>query len=167
MSATDLGDGTTDRGPAPDGVRWLTEDQQQSWRAFLTGTARLLWALNRELEDQAGLSLSEYEILVRLSEAPGRTLRMSELADEVVHSRSRITHMIHRLEGVGLVRRMSYDKDRRGVNCVLTDTGFAALAAAAPGHVTGVRRHLVDVVGAERLAVLGTAMDEVSREIAG
>jgi DNA-binding MarR family transcriptional regulator len=142
-------------------VRWLTAEQQEHWRAFLVGTARLNEALGRQLERDSDLSLSEYEVLVRLSEAAGRTLRMSLLADELAHSRSRITHTVRRLESAGLVRREACEADGRGVNCTMTDAGFARLADAAPGHVTAVRTHLVDVLTDDQLRALGAAMSAV------
>ena len=143
-------------------VRWLTDEQQASWRAFLEGTARLSETLNRDLENDSDLSLNEYEVLVRLSESPQRTLRMSQLADNLAHSRSRVTHTIRRMEERGLVVRESCVADGRGVNCALTEAGHAALVAAAPSHVTSVRRHLVDVLTHEQLEVLGEAMERVS-----
>ena len=154
----------TECGPIPDGVPWLTTDQQRHWRAVITGTARLTEALTRQLERDAGLSLSEYEILVRLSESPERTMRMSELAAAVVHSRSRLTHAVGRLESRGLVERRPCPDDRRGVNCAMTDAGYAVLAAAAPGHVREVRAQLVDVLTDEEFAALGAAMDKIAPE---
>jgi DNA-binding MarR family transcriptional regulator len=142
-------------------VHWLTAEQQEHWRAFLVGTARLNEALGRQLERESDLSLSEYEVLVRLSEAAGRTLRMSLLADELAHSRSRITHTVRRLESAGLVRREACAADGRGVNCTMTDAGYARLEAAAPGHVTAVRTHLVDVLSDDQLRALGRAMSAV------
>jgi DNA-binding MarR family transcriptional regulator len=143
------------------GVRWLTTEQQEHWRAFLVGTARLNDALGRQLEQDSDLSLSEYEVLVRLSEAPDRTLRMSLLADELAHSRSRVTHTVRRLESAGLVRRRACAGDGRGVNCTMTDEGHARLEAAAPGHVRAVRTHLVDVLTDEQLRAVGEAMAAV------
>lgn len=142
-------------------VRWLTEDQQRDWRAFRDGTALLLDALGRELDEQSGLSLGEYELLVRLSEAPGRTLRMSDLAGDLAHSRSRLTHTVARMERAGLVRRERATCDARGVNCVMTEQGWSTLVAAAPGHVRSVRAHLVDALDADQLAALGSAMQTV------
>nr|WP_203671530.1 MarR family transcriptional regulator [Cellulomonas phragmiteti] len=139
-------------------MRWLTAEQQQQWRAFRDGTALLFDVLARELDDDSGLSLGEYEVLVRLSEAPGRALRMSELADDLAHSRSRLTHTVARMERDGIVRREPARDDARGVNCVLTERGWQVLVAAAPGHVESVRAHLVDVLDAEQLAALGDAM---------
>lgn len=140
---------------------WLTEEQQRHWRAFLDGSARLNEVLGRQLEHDAELSLSEYEVLVRLSEAPERTLRMSLLADSLAHSRSRITHTIRRLEARGLVERRACPGDGRGVNCQMTERGFERLEAAAPGHVRAVRTHLVDVLTDDQLRALGEALAAV------
>ena len=150
-----------------DDVRWLSATQQRQWRAFRDGTALLFDVLGRELDAGSGLSLGEYEVLVRLSEAPGRTLRMSELADDLAHSRSRLTHTVARMERDGIVRREPARDDARGVNCVLTERGWQVLVDAAPGHVESVRRHLVDVLDDEQLATLGTAMQVVIDRIRG
>lgn len=144
-------------------TRWLTPEQQVSWRSYLLGSARLTESLNRQLERDSGISLSEYEILVRLSEAPDHTIRMSELADAVVQSRSRLTHTVTRMERQGLVRRENCLDDGRGVNCVLTDDGFEFLRNAAPGHVAAVREHLVDLLTDEQMQVLGEAMAILAR----
>ena len=141
---------------------WLTAEQQAHWRSYLLGVARLNDALNRQLEREAGLSLSEYEILVRLSEAPDRTLRMSDLATSLMHSRSRLTHTVGRLESQGLVERRSCSDDRRGVNCTMTDTGYDLLARSAPGHVRAVRAQLVDRLTDDELRALGRAMAKVA-----
>lgn len=142
-------------------VPWLGAQQQASWRAFLEGSARLTEALNRDLDAESGLSLHEYEVLVRLSEN-GRTLRMSALADSLSHSRSRVTHTVRRLEERGLVLRTACPADGRGVNCLLTDEGMETLREAAPHHVRSVRRHMVDVLTASQLRVLGEAMTLVA-----
>lgn len=151
----------------PTDVRWLDETQQKHWRAFRDGTALLFDVLARELDDGSGLSLGEYEVLVRLSEAPDHTLRMSELADDLAHSRSRLTHTVARMERDGIVRREPARDDARGVNCVLTDHGWKVLVAAAPGHVESVRAHLVDVLDDEQLAALGVAMRVVIEHLRG
>ncbi|WP_318241575.1 MarR family winged helix-turn-helix transcriptional regulator [Cellulomonas avistercoris] len=148
-------------------VRWLSEPQQRQWRAFRDGTALLFDVLARELDDGSGLSLGEYEVLVRLSEAPGHALRMSELADDLAHSRSRLTHTVARMERDGIVRREPARDDARGVNCVLTEHGWQVLVDAAPGHVESVRAHLVDVLDDEQLAALGAAMQVVVEHLRG
>lgn len=146
-------------------TRWLDEAEQRVWRAYLEGH-QLLWdRLERELDDAGGLSLPEYEILVRLSEVDGRALRMSELADMVVSSRSRLTHTARRMEERGLVRREAYPADGRGVLCVMTDRGFEALVAAAPVHVEGVRTHLFDQMTPEEVDALGSAMTKVREHL--
>lgn len=146
-------------------VRWLTTEEQRAWRAYRDGTARLLDVLAHELEQETGLSLGEYEVLVRLSEAPGRTLRMSELAGELAHSRSRLTHTVRRMESAGLVERAPCAEDARGVNCIMTEAGWTRLVAAAPSHVESVRDHLVDVLSSEQLRALGEAMAVVGEAL--
>lgn len=155
----------TNGGATEQGTRWLSSEQQQDWRAFRDGVALLLEVLGRELDEQCGLSLHEYEVMVRLSEAPGRALRMSELASGIGHSRSRLTHTIARMERAGLVQRRSCRSDLRGVECALTDAGFQRLADAAPGHVASVRAHLVDVLTDQQLAALGGAMGVVEQHL--
>ncbi|WP_204036910.1 MarR family winged helix-turn-helix transcriptional regulator [Micromonospora qiuiae] len=127
-------------------TRWLNPDEQRTWRAFLAASRALMETLDRELQRDAGMPHAYYEILVRLSEAPERRLRMSELADLTGSSRSRLSHAVARLEAAGWVRREDCPTDRRGQLALLTEEGFATLAAAAPGHVEGVRRHLFDAL---------------------
>lgn len=127
-------------------TRWLDPDEQRTWRAFLTASRALMETLDRELQRDAGMPHAYYEILVRLSEAPGRRLRMSELAEASGASRSRLSHAVSRMEAAGWVRREECPTDRRGQIALLTEAGYAALAAAAPGHVEGVRRHLFDAL---------------------
>jgi DNA-binding MarR family transcriptional regulator len=141
---------------------WLDQDQQRSWRAFLVGTTLLMDRLDRDLRDKHGLSLPEYEILVRLSEAEGNRVRMAQLADSVSHSRSRVTHTVSRMETAGLVVRDACLSDGRGVEAVLTDQGRAALEAAAPTHVAGVRRMLVDLVDQDDFQAVGRVFDAVT-----
>jgi DNA-binding MarR family transcriptional regulator len=135
-------------------TRWLDEEEQRTWRAFLSTTQLLFDQLDRELQRDAKIPHAYYEILVRLSEAPERTLRMSQLADSTLSSRSRLSHAVSRLEESGWVQRRNCPTDRRGQLAVLTDEGFAALAAAAPTHVEGVRSHVFDPLTAEQVAQL-------------
>src|SRR3978361_1774013 len=137
-------------------TRWLDEEEQRTWRAFLSATQLLFDQLDRELQRDAKIPHAYYEILVRLSESEGRTLRMSQLADSTLSSRSRLSpppacsrpppppRALPRLEEAGWVERQSCPTDRRGQLAVLTDKGFAALEAAGPGHVEGVRAHVFD-----------------------
>jgi DNA-binding MarR family transcriptional regulator len=141
---------------------WLTEEQQGSWRHYLEGTARFVEALGAVHDRTLELTLGEYSLLVQLSEAPERTMRMSTLADGLVLSRSRLTHTVARMEARGLVERRAAEGDRRGVNCTMTDAGFAVLAAAAPGHVAAVRRIMVDALEPEEFAMLGRIMAKVA-----
>lgn len=142
-------------------TRWLTDDEQATWRAYLAATSLLSVELQRSLLRDAGMPHTYYEILVRLSEAPGRTLRMSDLADAADSSRSRLSHAVARLEDKGWVRRESCETDRRGAYAVLTDDGFAALEAAAPGHVETVREVLFDRLTPEQVAQLRDICDAV------
>ncbi|MGC5627469.1 MarR family winged helix-turn-helix transcriptional regulator [Georgenia sp. Z1344] len=153
-------------------TRWLSLDQQRSWRLFLRASAQVLEDVNHDLTVSARLSLPEYEVLVRLSEAPDRVRRMSSLAEDLVHSRSRLTHTVRRLEEAGYVERRNDCEDRRGVNARLTDAGYARLEEAAPGHVEAVRGRLVDRLTTEQMSELGRIMaallddDEIDREVA-
>jgi DNA-binding MarR family transcriptional regulator len=126
------------------GTRWLDADEQKAWRAWLYSTQLLQDRLDRELTHETGISHAYYEILVALSETPGRAMRMSELADRCLSSRSRLSHAVSRLEERGWIRRQVCENDGRGQLAVLTDEGFAALEAAAPIHVESVRTHLFD-----------------------
>lgn len=144
--------------------QWLTTEEQQAWRAYLRGSRMLEAALDHDLQSH-GVQLSEYEIISMLSEAPGRRLRMSGLADLVVQSRSRLTHTAARLERRGWVRRESCLEDRRGVELVLTDEGWTAVQDMARVHVDSVRRHLVDTMPPELFASLGAAMEAIASGI--
>jgi DNA-binding MarR family transcriptional regulator len=146
---------------------WLTEGQQHIWRSFLGGTTVLMDRLDRDLRAAHGLSMPEYEILVRLSEAPGRAIRMAELADAVSHSRSRVTHTIARLEREGIVMRGQCSDDGRGVSAVLTDHGFSVLESAAHTHVTGVHDYLIANADADELQALGDIMNRVMQTLHG
>lgn len=139
---------------------WLTEDQQKIWRNSLLAKKRISEYLDHVLREY-GLSLDEYELLVRLSEAPDTTLRMGELAESVGHSRSRLTHTIARMENRNLVRREPSTCDGRGVQAVLTGEGLDVLRAAAPHHVDSVREVLIDAVAAEDLAAFGRCMEAI------
>jgi DNA-binding MarR family transcriptional regulator len=140
---------------------WLTAPQQTWWRDYMVGTTALTEQLDRELRQTHGLSLHEYEILVRLSEAPGHAIRMAELAQSVSHSRSRITHTVSRLERGGHVRRGQCSEDGRGVSAVMTETGREALAAAAHTHVRGVHRLLIENASDDELEVIGRVFARV------
>lgn len=135
-------------------TRWLTPAEQRAWRAYLESTKVLFDALDRQLQHESNIPHAYYEVLVRLSEAPDRSLRMSELADVTLSSRSRLSHAVARLEERGWVVRRDCETDRRGQIATLTDAGFDVLQAAAPGHVASVRRFVVDGLTEEQLAEL-------------
>lgn len=134
--------------------RWLNDEEQATWRSYIESTQMLMDRLDQELQRDSGIPHTYYEVLVRLSEVPDRRLRMSALADRSMSSRSRLSHAVARLEENGWVRREICATDRRGQLAVLTDAGFAALAAAAPGHVEGVRTHLLDPLTPEQVKQL-------------
>lgn len=142
-------------------VPWLSDEEQRTWRSFLGATRLLFDQLDRELQRDAGMTHADYEVLVRLSEAPATSLRMGELAERTGSSRSRLSHAVSRLEGAGWVRRDPCPTDGRGAVAVLTGRGAAALRDAAPGHVRGVRRHLFDQLDAPQRRALRTISDRV------
>lgn len=143
-------------------TRWLTEDEQRSWRAWLAASQQLNERLTRDLQAQHGLTMADYEILVRLSEVPERRMRMSELAEVTLSSRSRLSHQIDRMVKAGLVERAMCEDDRRGAFAVLTGHGWDTLVEAAPDHVESVRAHLVDQLSAKEFAALGSACQKVA-----
>jgi DNA-binding MarR family transcriptional regulator len=124
-------------------TRWLSEEEQQAWRAALQTHLLLFRQLDRDLHAD-GLSHHDYEILVCLSEASDHRVRMTELADMTSQSRSRLSHQITRMQGRGLVQREECEGDKRGTWAVLSDEGMATIVRAAPRHVESVRRHFID-----------------------
>jgi DNA-binding MarR family transcriptional regulator len=142
-------------------TRWLDEEEQAAWRAFYSATTLLIDRLDRELQHDAGMPHAYYEILVVLSESPGRSLRMSELAVKTRSSRSRLSHAVTKLEARGWVKRRDCDDDKRGQFADLTEDGFAALAAAAPGHVETVRTHLFDPLTPQQIEQLKQISDAI------
>ena len=144
---------------------WLSEQEQAAWRPFVALLIRLPAALEAELQKDAGISHFEYLVLSSLSEAPGRTLRMSDLAALASGSLSRLSHVVSRLEARGWVRREACPGDGRYINAVLTDDGWAKVVATAPGHVAAVRRLVVDALSPAELDAMGSASGQVLREI--
>jgi DNA-binding MarR family transcriptional regulator len=136
------------------GPRWLTADEQLAWRAFLQASQELFGAVEAQLQRETGMPHTYYEILVRLSESPGRSLRMSQLAEASASSKSRVSHAVARLEERGWVRRVDCPTDRRGQIAELTEDGYTALSEAAPGHVEQVRRSLFDAITPEQVSQL-------------
>ncbi|MFF5213217.1 MarR family winged helix-turn-helix transcriptional regulator [Streptosporangium sp. NPDC000396] len=145
-------------------TRWLDDDEQRAWRAFMGATQLVHEELDRQLQRDSGMPHAYYATLVKLSEAPGRMMRMSELAVEVGSSQSRLSHAVARLEERGWVRREPCAADKRVSWAVLTDEGFAALATAAPGHVEAVRRSLFDLLDPEQVRQLTEICTAVLRK---
>ncbi len=144
----------------PDGP-WLDEDEQRTWRSFLRMEVRLSGRLNRELQAASGMSEADFAVLVNLSEAPERSLRIFELASVLQWEKSRLSHHLSRMEQRGLVERRGCSSDGRGAFVVLTDEGFEAIEAAAPRHVEAVRKYFIDVLTPEQM----TALDEISQAV--
>lgn len=142
-------------------ARWLTPAEQETWRSFFGGFLAFFAAIDAQLQREAGMPLAYYEILVQLSEVPGRALRMTQLAEATSASKSRVSHAVARLEERGWIRRVDCRTDRRGQVAQLTDEGYAVLAAAAPGHVEQVRRTLFDPLTPEQVCQLRAIMAAV------
>jgi DNA-binding MarR family transcriptional regulator len=140
---------------------WLSEEEQRAWRGLLQMTSQLNARMNRQLQDDYGLSLTDYEVLVVLSEAPGGRRRVFELAAELAWEQSRVSHQLGRMQRRGLVAREECPTDARGAFAVLTETGRAAIERAAPAHVAMVRELVFDGLSRDEL----TALTEVSSRV--
>ncbi|GAA3445648.1 MarR family winged helix-turn-helix transcriptional regulator [Planomonospora venezuelensis] len=143
------------------GTRWLDDREMAAWKAYLTASHLLERRVEEQLKADAGLTHAQYEILARLSAAPGRRLRMTELAHGVVVSKSGLTYQIDRLEKRGLVERSTCPSDDRGVLAVLTDRGAECLERTAPGHVAVVRELLIDLLTPGELETVTRVMSRV------
>jgi len=143
-------------------VRWLDADEMRAWRGYIVGSALLEYRLNRELQEEHGITLADYEILARLSEQEGMRMRMTQLAADVASSKSRVSHQVARLESAQLVRRELCPSDGRGIFAVLTDSGFELLRTAAPTHLRGVREHLIDRLTEEQRAALMVIFEDLA-----
>ena len=141
--------------------RWLDEDQQRTWRAWLTVAELVPRALDAQLQRDAGISHAAYVVLAMLSESPGRSRRMSDLARRANQSQSRLSHTVARLEDRGWVRRERSADDGRGNLAVLTDAGWDVVRSVAPGHVDAVRDAMFDPLTAEQTRVLGEALQAI------
>jgi DNA-binding MarR family transcriptional regulator len=150
---------------AAEAPRWLDDEQQVSWRAFAKAMVKLRWALECQLQCDAGLSFVEYHALARLSENPGHTMRMSELAEVTDASLSRLSHLIKRLERRDLVRREPDPDDGRYTNAILTEAGLRLLVASAPAHVAKVRELVIDALSQAELRHLRTASERIVERI--
>ena len=146
-------------------VKWLTAAEVDSWLSVVRLMTWLPWSIDQQLQRDSNLGMVEYQVLAMLSKSPKRTLRMSSLAEVTNASLSRLSHLVKRLEGRGLVRREPDPADGRFTNAILTDEGFQALADAAPGHVAHVRSLVIDVLSPEQLRRLGLAADRIMSRI--
>jgi DNA-binding MarR family transcriptional regulator len=141
--------------------RWLTDEEQRAWRAYLEGSRLLMYFLERG-HQQHGLSSTDYEILVQLSEAPGKRMRMSQLAVSTLLEKSRLSHQITRMEKAGLIERQPCADDRRGQFAVMTELGWETIQRVAVEHVEQVRQAFIDRMTPEQVAVLCAAFEQVA-----
>ena len=148
-------------------TNWLDDEEMRAWHAFLAAGALVDRRLDQQLKEDAGISHLQYEILVRLSANCDHEMRMTELADAVLNSKSGLTYQVSQLEKAGLVRRRACTSDDRAVFAVLTPKGKRLLERAAPGHVALVRQLLIDVLTPEQRAAIADGLGEVSRRLLG
>jgi DNA-binding MarR family transcriptional regulator len=149
---------------APAGTpRWLDAREQSAWRAYLAMNAKLTARLNREMQDQSGISIADFSVLVQLSEHVDARMRVLELARALGWEKSRLSHQLTRMQRRGLVERSNCSEDRRGAFVVLTESGRATVEAAAPRHVDSVRRYLFDSLSPEQVSTLA----EISKTVVG
>jgi DNA-binding MarR family transcriptional regulator len=138
-------------------TRWLTPEEQRLWRGWIATSMLLPDRLNRDLQDEHGLTGTDHQILVELSESPERRMRMSTLANHTQLSRSRLSHQIDRMARADLVTRQLCEQDGRGMFAVMTDHGWETIVAAAPDHVESVRRNVLDRLTPEQFTAFGEA----------
>ncbi|MEU0332086.1 MarR family transcriptional regulator [Streptomyces sp. NPDC006193] len=148
-------------------TRWLSPGEQRAWRAYLAASRLLEDAVDRQLQQAGGMPHLFYSVLANLSEAPGRRLRMTDLAETLKITRSRLTYAVTRLERDGLVRREDCPEDRRGSLAALTDEGMAVLERTAPGHVETVRASLFDRLAPEQVGQLEEICTGIARGLQG
>jgi DNA-binding MarR family transcriptional regulator len=144
---------------------WLDKTEARAWRGYMRMRTLLHAQILRDLAREAGLSGPDYDVLSNVSEAPGRRARLGDLAARMAWSRSRLSHHITRMERRGLVTREDCTSDGRGAFVVLTDAGWRAIRAAAPGHVASVRRHFIDLLSRDQLDALAEISQTVVRRL--
>lgn len=144
--------------------RWLNPVEMKAWRRYIVASRRLLEALDFDLEGHE-LSMADYEILAQLSDAPGRKMRMSELADVAMLSRSRLSHRMKVMEKAGWVSREACPVDKRGYFAVMTPKGWKAIVAAAPDHVESVRNRFLDHLTKKDQEALALIFERVSKSL--
>ena len=143
--------------------RWLTEEEQRAWRGLLRMTTQLNARMNRQLLQDFGISLADYDVLVVLSEAPASRLRVFEVADALAWEQSRVSHQLARMQRRDLITREDCASDARGAFAVLTEAGRAAIERAAPAHVETVRQLVFDGLTQDQL----TTLTEVTSRVLG
>jgi DNA-binding MarR family transcriptional regulator len=146
--------------------KWLNPREMKAWRSYIIASRRLLDALDTDLEGH-DLSMADYEVLAQLSDAPGRKMRMSELAELAMVSKSRLSHRMKVMEKAGWVRREECESDRRGSYAVMTDQGWKAIVKAAPSHVASVRNRLMDHLTVKDQEDLAKIFDRLQTELRG
>ena len=146
-------------------TRWLSAEEQRLWRGWIAASMLLPDRLSRDLQESHGLTGTDYQVLVELSESPERRMRMSTLADRTLLSRSRLSHQIDRMAKAGLVERQVCEQDGRGMWAVLTGHGWDTIVTAAPDHVESVRQHLLDQLSPEEFRAFGEACIKVAEAL--
>lgn len=145
-------------------TRWLNPREMKAWRSYIIASRRLLEALENDL-DGHDLSMADYEVMAQLSEAPGRRMRMSELADLAMISKSRLSHRMKVMEKSGWIKREECSEDRRGSWAVMTEKGWRAIVAAAPDHVASVRKRFIDQLSVREQENLTSAFNHLTEEL--
>ena len=145
--------------------RWLTAEEQRVWRRWMTLNAQLSATLQRELQDDAGLSTQDYEVLVHLTDNPEGRMRVTDLARLMQWERSRVSHHVTRMERRRLVQRVECAEDGRGAFVVITPQGRAAIEQAAPGHVNTVRRLVFDALSPEEVDSFGAIIEKALAQL--
>jgi DNA-binding MarR family transcriptional regulator len=143
----------------------LTDDQHETWFAYMRVMLRLSYEMNRQLQADSGVSLADYHVLNALADSPGGRLRLSDLAARIAWERSRLSHHLQRMSARGLVDRTPSPQDGRATDAVLTDAGRAALRAATPGHAALVRTMVFDGLDPALLGPLRTALEQIHGQV--
>jgi DNA-binding MarR family transcriptional regulator len=146
-------------------VRWLSAQEERVWRRWLTLNARLSATLHKELQDDSGLSMPDFEVLVHLTDSPHGRIRVTDLAKALQWERSRVSHHVTRMERRRLVQRVECAEDGRGAFIVITPRGRAAIEQAAPGHVNAVRRLVFDALSDEEVNAFATIIEKALTQL--
>jgi DNA-binding MarR family transcriptional regulator len=146
-------------------VRWLSPEEERLWRRWLLLNARLNATLQREMQDDSGLSSADFEVLVNLTDNPEGRVRVTDLASRMLWERSRLSHHVTRMEGRALVQKVECKEDGRGAWVVITPSGRTAIEKAAPGHVETVRRLVFDALDDAEIATFTTLVDKLQAQV--